>query len=504
MGLKLAQINAQRSSVASANLEIIMLERNIDVLYIQEPYAYRGKVRGFTSSNLRVTQSDCDTPWVVIISAEERVLILRISLEEIEHVMRVHVITETEEIYIINVYCQFSLPIEPFLEKLEKILDKIRGKNILIAMDSNAKSLTWNSKETDERGRIVEEFLIHNDLYVANKPCDVPTFASTQGESNIDLTIVSGNIIMAVQDWNVSNMCTTSDHNLILYNYCRFLSKRRILYRQHNFNIKKANWDKFEELVETSFNDEVLYKLGTLKCENAVQLFNTILEDVCSRSIPKKKNGIRTVPWWNSEIANLRKETKTAKRQFMRARKLNIADSIQHLARRLIGRAETNTFPQLGRARKNRGSNLSRKKGTRTHGVLYIKSSEKRRTPETACSLELPSGCTTMGWRETCALMEKAVPSNDLEQEDDRHKNIRDRIDIHLNCNVESSITEIEIDKAIQRLKNNKAPGIDKFHNEVLKFLWFKKGAAIFNLLNNCFREACFPSVWKIAELIFI
>jgi len=42
------------------------------------------------------------------------------------------------------------------------------------------------------------------------------------------------------------------------------------------------------------------------------------------------------------------------------------------------------------------------------------------------------------------------------------------------------------------------------FHNEVLKHLWFKKGVAIYNLLNNCMREAWFPNSWKIAELIFI
>lgn len=96
-----------------------MRERNIDILCVQEPYAYNGRVRGFTSSNLRVTQPDCDTPWVSIVSTEERVQIFRVALEETEHIMCVHVITEAEELYIINVYCQFSLPIEPFLEKLE-------------------------------------------------------------------------------------------------------------------------------------------------------------------------------------------------------------------------------------------------------------------------------------------------------------------------------------------------------------------------------------------------
>lgn len=76
MGLRLAQINAQRSSTASADLEMIIREQSVDVLCIQEPYAYKGKVRGFTSSNLRVTQPDCSTPWVAVVSKEENVQVL--------------------------------------------------------------------------------------------------------------------------------------------------------------------------------------------------------------------------------------------------------------------------------------------------------------------------------------------------------------------------------------------------------------------------------------------
>jgi len=110
-----------------------------------------------------------------------------------------------------------------------------------------------------------------------------------------------------------------------------------------------------------------------------------------------------------------------------------------------------------------------------------------------------------MGWRESFeALMEKAVPSDNLESENFRHKNIRDKNEEHFNCNVEEPITDDEIDNAIRKLKNNKAPGIDTIQNEVLKHLWYKSRAAIRNLLNNCLREACFPKEWKTAELIFI
>jgi len=52
-----------------------------------------------------------------------------VTVEETEHIMCVHVVIELEELYIINIYCQFSMPIEPFLEMIERILDKLKGNN---------------------------------------------------------------------------------------------------------------------------------------------------------------------------------------------------------------------------------------------------------------------------------------------------------------------------------------------------------------------------------------
>lgn len=42
MGLKIGQINAQRSKAAAVNLEIIMKERKLDILCVQKPYTYKG------------------------------------------------------------------------------------------------------------------------------------------------------------------------------------------------------------------------------------------------------------------------------------------------------------------------------------------------------------------------------------------------------------------------------------------------------------------------------
>jgi len=279
----------------------------------------------------------------------------------------------------------------------------------------------------------------------------------------------------------------------------------RLLNKQDNFNIRKANWDGFGPLAEEKFNDDVLYKLGSMDCEEAVKLFNATLEDVCINTIPRKKHGKRTVPWWNNEIAHLRKDTNKAKKQRTRARRMGIRDFIQDCER--IYREYRNKY--VGMIKKNKQESwrdfVTVEGNKDPWSIVYKIVREKIRASETACSLELPTGSLTMGWRETFgALMEKAVPSDDLESENDRHKSIRENNDKLLNYNMDGPISKREIDRAIRKLKNNKAPGLDAFHNEVLKYLWTTKGAAIFNLLNNCFNKAYFPTTWKAAELIFI
>lgn len=76
MALIIGQINAQRSHVAASNLELIIKERNLDILCIQEPYSYKNVVRGFSSPGLNTTQPVGGYPWVAAVLRRENVEIL--------------------------------------------------------------------------------------------------------------------------------------------------------------------------------------------------------------------------------------------------------------------------------------------------------------------------------------------------------------------------------------------------------------------------------------------
>lgn len=79
--------------------------------------------------------------------------------------------------------------------------------------------------------------------------------------------------------------------------------------------------------MESKFDDDELLKLASLNYEKAVHLFSTTLEDVCScsRFLGKRLDLGQSL----GGIMRLRRETNRAKKQIMRARKMNIRNFIQ-------------------------------------------------------------------------------------------------------------------------------------------------------------------------------
>lgn len=116
-----------------------MKERKLDILCVQEPYTFKGIVRGYTSPGLRIIQPNKGNAWVAAILDQE-MEILQITNMETEHLMCFQVLTKEEQFYIVNMYCQFSLPTSPILTTLENILNKLKGNKIIITMDANARS----------------------------------------------------------------------------------------------------------------------------------------------------------------------------------------------------------------------------------------------------------------------------------------------------------------------------------------------------------------------------
>jgi hypothetical protein len=99
------------------------------------------------------------------------------------------------KIIIASLYFDITRHIDSNLWKIEKIVQHAKGAGALIAIDSNSRSSSWHDIITNERGRNLEEFLLSEQLYILNEESLQTTFRSTQGASNIDITITNGRLL---------------------------------------------------------------------------------------------------------------------------------------------------------------------------------------------------------------------------------------------------------------------------------------------------------------------
>ena len=127
----------------------------------------------------------------------------------------VEVRSKAVKFYSVSMYFDIRRDIEEDIRQLEKVMDYTKGNGLLIAVDSNARSKMWYDTITNQRWKILEEFLICNDLYVLNEATATPTFQSKRGSSHIDLTITNSRLVRYVSDWICGQEESCSDNNIL-------------------------------------------------------------------------------------------------------------------------------------------------------------------------------------------------------------------------------------------------------------------------------------------------
>ena len=86
-----------------------------------------------------------------------------------------------------------------------------------MTMDSNALSKMWHDILTNKRGRLLEEFIIGNRIHIINEDCQLTTFESNRGTSNMDLTIANNKMVTMIKEWQCNKQESFSDHRIITF-----------------------------------------------------------------------------------------------------------------------------------------------------------------------------------------------------------------------------------------------------------------------------------------------
>ncbi|XP_025985789.1 uncharacterized protein LOC113002890 [Solenopsis invicta] len=201
----LLQTNVKHSARAQDLLNQAMVEWNIEVAIVVEPYAvppadsrWRGDTAGLVAI---VSKGRSAASSLVPVARGEG-----------------YVACRWGDWAVVGVYISPNISHGDFEDKIEEIDGVVRRLHpdwLLVAGDFNAKSADWGCPVTDTRGEMLENWAAALDLHIINRG-SVPTCVAARGSSIVDITMGSPEAHGKITEWTVSDEETLYDHRYIV------------------------------------------------------------------------------------------------------------------------------------------------------------------------------------------------------------------------------------------------------------------------------------------------
>ena len=398
------------------------------------------------------------------------------------------------KIYLQRTYtvCSIYLPHIP-VTKLEivQLINQL-PKPFIIMGDMNARSAMWYDRQTNEKGRIIEEILLENDIAVVN--CRDPTHyhSQTNSYSIVDLAICSSDCQIDFQHEVISDLYD-SDH---YPGKLKLLGNNIIPAKLNKFSIKKADWTNFKQLTMT--NVQELPDIDT-----ATDHITDSIINAAEQSIPRVKTNLQRppMPWWNEECDDVRRERARAER----AVKQNPSDynkirynRAKAICRLVFNKRKKETWKHyIDSINCRTNSKAVWTKVKKIQGKFNINATPVVYNPNGVLETDPLTVANTMA--EYFASVSKHE-----DQDFNIYKKQVERVQLNLegnnqpyNCN----ITQREFDSALKTTKDN-SPGPDEITYSMLKQLHPTMQQLILKLYNKILTQRQFPNTWKIAIII--
>lgn len=230
--IKIVQLNACRSRIASLQLRDYCRMSKADIVLIQDPLVQGGRVYGFEEQKCVLGHAQAGAA-IVVIDEDLRMLELSRHTNQYIAAARISRGDDADAVTVVSAFFKYNMPKPSFIEKLRDLLE-LEPKTI-IGADVNGRSGLWHCPDTYERGRYTKGLIEDFDLAVENKQSVLHTYEREgMGASNIDVTMTTPQLARRVQDWNVQDT-TDSDHNTIMYTVT--MRRRRRVSPKRSFNV---------------------------------------------------------------------------------------------------------------------------------------------------------------------------------------------------------------------------------------------------------------------------
>ena len=487
--LKCLQVNLQHSRVAASNLTQIIIQYNIDVAFVQEPYTLRNSVAGFPKSFKIHTQGEGRKRAAIIVNNNE-VDVIAITQSSHEDAILTEIRHKGLRLFGASIYFPIDRDMERDLDTLDNILQYIKGEGLVLAIDSNARSKLWFDKHTNARGRTMEEFIISRDLQILNKETAIPTFETSRGRSWIDLTLCNSKLSQYTGRWTCGEEESCADHKIIFFDIELMGEEGNIThYFRKRYKTKVDNWGTFDfhlakSLVknfECSTNPNNLTacdKALSQKVKNSTDTGETIrkltlaITTACDATFQvlrpgKRASKERSVPWWNNELTTLRKTTLAMRRRYQRTK--HDADLRQE--RRMQYQESNRTYQAKLREAKTKSWKdfCTKTQGPNTWNLVYRYAAGKIQSKLTWTTLKADNNTYTADIESTLnQLMDYFIPEDSASDDDAHHKRARQLTTEPMHTTDDIPFTKQEVQAALEKFDPHKAPGEDALNSEIL------------------------------------
>jgi ribonuclease HI len=381
--------------------------------------------------------------------------------------------------------------------KLELHKVKLEESRHLIMGDFNSHSPSWGYATTDQKGEDIEDWMAESRLILINQPDDKPTCYS-----RVWKTMSTPDLAMATDDIHrhttriINSQLGGSDH---LPTTLHISEKRGtgFVNMVPSWNYKKANWSLFKEHMDHLCSSIT----NSQHMNHNVSTMNEAIIQAAKKSIPRGKRRDYK-PYWSETIRKLHDDLDNAR---------NIME--QNPTQENIQKHNTikNTFNEqkkieIQRSWFEKTSNLNMERDTSKLWKLTKALNEE--TKDTYCKTVLKDNGKYHTGKMAANILadfykEEGTITLSRARAKEVHAEIKDKLK---NQNPDSSMTTpftmMELDSAIKKLKNKKAPGKDSITNEMIKNLGPTARSRLLLIFNQSWSSGKIPDNWREAIII--
>ena len=509
--IKFVQINLQHAKASTMLLGAELARLHTHIALIQEPWIQKQKVAGLsTIKGAKCVYDESSTrPRTAIVLSKHinSQPLPQFTVQDMASVLIKTTNPINADQHISIVIASLYLPIEeqaPPGPALFNLIAYCKNHNLpyVIGCDSNAHHTVWGSRDTNRRGEKLLEFMLSNDVEIANKGC-VPTFFTQRGQSVIDITLTSPHILPRITNWKVSENETLSDHKQIEFDLLcvippqpTFQNPKKLkedVFRQHLGDLLLPVRSQLQEDTLSPIVPSIIIENTTNALTSAMK---QAFDKACPPINPKKKTGKF---WWNRSLENFKRLTRRALQRARRAQPENkeILWSEYRLIRKEYKKLITNTKTQSWQEFCTNTETLS---ATARLNKLLCKSDQNN----IEWIKKSDGNAATQPQDILSVLLDTHFPGNFQHDEDTFPlQTSNSKIGPYNSC-LETIFSEQKILWAITQFQPYKAPGPDNIYPICLQIAADLVVPIIKPIFELCLQTTYLPKIWRTSKVIFI